>query len=300
MKRTFFAAAALAVALLVSGCASVQKASEADSEHAKVFSPIADKAVLYIYRDESFGSAIKMPVSVDGVIVGETGPKSFLELAVAPGHHTIMSHTETNPTLDIDAEAGKAYYVWQEVKMGMWAARSLLHRMSDSEGKVGVDKCELLKTMAPAMKMNAAAAAPAVEAPARDAEPAPVAATAPATASATVAPPAPAEEPATAAATPAPVAEPAVAAAPAPADESTTAPATQPASGGIAALDDRVSKPMFDAAQDLASMHQCERLLHVRSIVGDEAHFYSACPGTSTPIEIACHAAACTEAAPHG
>jgi hypothetical protein len=93
----------------------------------------------------------------------------------------------------------------------------------------------------------------------------------------------------------APVAEPS-AAIDAPAANS----AAQPASGGIAALDDRVSKPMFDAAQDIASMHQCERLLRVRSVEGDEAHFYSACPGTSTPIEIACHGAACTEAAPHG
>jgi len=290
MKRTFFAAAAIAVALLVTGCANVQKASEADSEHAKVFSPIADKAVLYIYRDESFGSAIKMPVSVDGVMVGETGPKSFLELAVTPGHHTIMSHTETNPTLDIDTEAGKAYYVWQEVKMGMWAARSLLHRMSDSEGQAGVRKCELLQTMAPAMRMNAAVATPAREAEA----PAPAAAE-PVAATQTASAPAPVAQPAAAV-----EAAPATAAVPAAESEGDSAPVAQPAPGGIAALDDRIGKPMFDAAQDVASKHQCERLLRVRSVSGDDARFYSACPGTSTPIEIACHGAACSEAAPQG
>jgi uncharacterized protein YceK len=273
MKRSFFAAAALAVALLVSGCANVQKASKADSEQAKTFAPVGDKAVLYIYRDESFGSAIKMPVSVDGVIVGETGPKSFLQLTVAPGHHTIMSHTETNPTVDIDAKAGQSYYVWQEVKMGMWAARSLLHTMPTGEGQAGVRKCELLQTFAPGMRMAAGNAA----------SPSPAAATA---------------------AQPGAEANAAVAAAPVAAGDGDATQATavpaQPASGGIAALDDRVSKPMFVAAQDIASKHQCERLLRVRSVDGDDAHFYSACPGSNTPIEIACHGSTCNEAAPQG
>lgn len=292
MKRSFFAAAAIAVALFVSGCASVQKASEADSQQAKTFTPMANKAVLYIYRDETFGSAIKMPVSVDGVIVGETGPKSFLQLAVTPGHHTIMSHTETNPTLDLDAEAGKAYYVWQEVKMGMWAARSLLHRVSNSEGQAGVGKCELLQTLAPALRMNSAAATPAPAPAMPAAEPE-------TNASPTSAPaPAVAADPAMA---PASAPAPAVASTPVSADDDVAATTiAPPASGGIAALDDRVSKPMFNAAQDLASRHQCDRLLRVRDVNGDDAHFYSACPGTSTPIEIACHGAACSEAAPHG
>jgi hypothetical protein len=297
MKRTFFAAAALAVALLVSGCANVQKASQADSQNAKVFKPITDKAVIYVYRDEVIGAAIKMTVSVDGVMAGQTGPKSFLQLAVTPGHHTIVSKAENDATLDIDAEAGKAYYVWQEVKIGIIAARSKLHLMSEGEGQAGVGKCELLKTLAPMFRMDSAATSSAPVAAATP--PASVETAAPASAptSAPVADPAPAE--ATAAAAPVAAATP-VAAEPAADTAPAAAPATQPASGGIAALDDRVSKPMFDAAQDIASMHQCDRLLRVRSIVGDEAHFYSACPGTSTPIEIACHAAACTEAAPHG
>ncbi|WP_052697588.1 DUF2846 domain-containing protein [Luteibacter yeojuensis] len=265
MKRTFFAAAALAVALLVSGCANVQKASKADSDQAKAFAPVGDKAVLYVYRDESFGSAIKMPVSVDGVIVGETGPKSFLQLTVAPGRHTIVSHTETNPAVTIDAQAGQSYYVWQEVKMGMWAARSLLHTMPAGEGQAGVRKCELLQPFAPGMRT--------------------IATTAPTAPAATGAP---------------------VAAAPAAAGDDDATPAAvapapaQAAPGGIAALDDRVSKPMFVAAQDIASKHQCERLLRVRSVDGDDAHFFSACPGSSTPIEIACHGSTCNEAPPQG
>ena len=70
--------------------------------------------------------------------------------------------------------------------------------------------------------------------------------------------------------------------------------------GGLAVLDARVDKAMFESAQDVASRHQCERMLHVRSINGGDARFYSACPGTSTPIEIACNGSHCEEAAPQG
>lgn len=41
-----------------------------------------------------------------------------------PGDHTITSKAEKDATLQFTAEAGKTYYVWQQVKMGVWAARS--------------------------------------------------------------------------------------------------------------------------------------------------------------------------------
>ena len=68
----------------------------------------------------------------------------------------------------------------------------------------------------------------------------------------------------------------------------------------IAAHDPRVGKPMFVAAQDVSSLHHCERLLRVRSIEGDDAHFYAACPSGGAPIEIHCNGTNCHEAAPQG
>ncbi|UPG85206.1 DUF2846 domain-containing protein [Luteibacter aegosomatis] len=157
MKFTHLAAAAIAVACLVSGCASVNKASTAANAQAKTFAPITDKAVVYVYRDEIMGSAIKMGVDVDGVMAGETGPKSFLRLALAPGKHVITSHAEKNTSLDLDTKAGQSYYVWQEVKMGVWTARSTLHLMSTADGQKGVRSCDLLETSAPSMRVGASA-----------------------------------------------------------------------------------------------------------------------------------------------
>jgi outer membrane lipoprotein SlyB len=153
MKLSTLAAAAIAVACLVSGCASVNKASSAASSQAKTFTPVTDKAVVYIYRNEILGGAIKMPVDIDGMLVGETGPKSFLRLGVTPGKHVISSLSEKNADLNIDLQAGQTYYVWQEVKMGMMSARSQLHLMTAAQGQKGVLECDLLETTAPAMRL---------------------------------------------------------------------------------------------------------------------------------------------------
>ena len=66
---------------------------------------------------------------------------------MAPGPHIVRSHTEKTPELKIDAQANKVYFVWQEVKMGMWQGNSMLHLMSDSEGRAGVMECKLATGM---------------------------------------------------------------------------------------------------------------------------------------------------------
>ncbi|HXP02220.1 MAG TPA: DUF2846 domain-containing protein [Luteibacter sp.] len=151
------AAAAIAAVSLLSGCASVQKADRNASIQAKTFAPLPDKAVVYVYRDELLGGAIKMPVKVDDLVAGQTGPKSFLQLALSPGHHTIASLSEKDVALPIDVEAGKSYYVWQEVKMGVMVARSALHLVSADVGQSGIRKCDLLQTEAPSLRMPPAA-----------------------------------------------------------------------------------------------------------------------------------------------
>jgi Protein of unknown function (DUF2846) len=129
--------------LLLGGCASVQMASDADDLAAKKFVTKPDVGRLYVYRNESMGAAIKMPVSIDGQIVGETASKTYLMFDLKPGAHVIRSHTENTPELSINAAAGKLYFVWQEVKMGMWQAGSALHLVDQLQGRDGVFECKL-------------------------------------------------------------------------------------------------------------------------------------------------------------
>jgi hypothetical protein len=283
MKIRHIAVAAIVIACLVSGCASVNKAGRDASTQAKTFSPITDKAVVYIYRDEILGSAIKLPVTVDGVVVGETGPKSFLELALPPGQHTITTMGEKGSSLSLDAQAGQTYYFWQEVKMGMWAARSMLHKVDTEKGQNGVRECELLQTAAPAFRMPDGGVVKPVAPPTSDraAEASPTQSAASASAQETTgaAPASLSTATATAAA---------------------STEGTLPATGGPASLDPRVSVPMFNAAQNLAAAHQCDRMIRVHSIDGNNARLFSTCPSGGASLEIVCNGADCHEGAPQG
>jgi hypothetical protein len=41
----------------------------------------------------------------------------------------------------VNTSLGRNYYIWQEVKMGMWQPRSQLHEVGESEGQKAVLEC---------------------------------------------------------------------------------------------------------------------------------------------------------------
>jgi hypothetical protein len=118
-------------------------AKEADHE-AKLFATKPGLANIYIYRTDSIGSAVAIPVLLDGVIVGKTAKKTFLVKQVHPGRHTLISRTEVDVKLDVAVVAGQNYFVWQEIKLGALKAGSQLHLVDEAVGKKGVKKCGLI------------------------------------------------------------------------------------------------------------------------------------------------------------
>jgi Protein of unknown function (DUF2846) len=145
MFKKLFLVAMLAVSALATGCASVQMASVDQDAKMKTFAPQTGVANIYVYRNEGvMGAAMKLGVTVDGKDVGETAGKTYFMISAAPGKHTIASKGESGSTVDINAEAGKNYFIWQEVKMGLLSAGSKLHIMDDAAGKAGVQECKLI------------------------------------------------------------------------------------------------------------------------------------------------------------
>jgi hypothetical protein len=134
--------AVLAGAALLTGCASVPMTSAADDAAAKSYVAPATKAGLYVYRNESFGGAVKLTLAVNGKLAGQTGPKTYYFWELDPGPVELSSVSENTSTLKLDAQAGKTYYVWQEVKMGMWTAQSKLQEVSADVGRKGVAECK--------------------------------------------------------------------------------------------------------------------------------------------------------------
>ena len=145
IKRILTAGAIVIAAILATGCASVQMASEEKDAAAKTFVAKKDKANIYVYRNETMGAAVKMPVALNGKLVGDTASKTYMKLEVPPGEHTLVSKTENDSILRVNAVAGKNYFVWQEVKMGMFAARSALQLVDESTGMTGVKECKLIQ-----------------------------------------------------------------------------------------------------------------------------------------------------------
>ncbi|MGE8152216.1 DUF2846 domain-containing protein [Pseudomonas vancouverensis] len=145
MFKQLTLAALLTFTALTAGCASVKMADDSLDAQAKTFHTAPDQAHIYVYRNESMGAGVKMPVALNGKPVGETVAKSYLMLAVPAGQQTLVSSAENDSELKLNTEAGKNYFVWQEVKMGFIKARNSLQVVDEQTGRDGVTESKLIQ-----------------------------------------------------------------------------------------------------------------------------------------------------------
>ena len=132
-----------ATLMLATGCASVPMADTSADTTAKTFKVAPNKSGIYIYRNESMGAAVSMDLFINGKPLGQTAAKTYAYVEVDPGKHKILSKAENEELLELDTLAGKLYYVWQEVKMGMWQAGSALQLMDQLKGRDEIMECKL-------------------------------------------------------------------------------------------------------------------------------------------------------------
>jgi Protein of unknown function (DUF2846) len=136
---------AAAVLFLAAACASVDLAPPDQDAKAKAMEPPPGKALVYVYRSEALGSAVKMNVMVNGKLLGQTAAHTYFLVATPPGKVTVTSLAEDTSELELQVSAGQKYFVWEEVKMGAWSARSALSQKGAPEGMNGVQQCKLIK-----------------------------------------------------------------------------------------------------------------------------------------------------------
>lgn len=137
-----------ALAVLMTGCASVNMASKEESTKAKAFSaPSQGNAGLYIYRNSFVGKALKKDIWVDGNCVGESAPNVFFYKEVTGGQaHKITTESEFSPNaLEVAVEAGKNYFIRQFIKIGVFVGGAGLELIPETQGKADVSKLELAK-----------------------------------------------------------------------------------------------------------------------------------------------------------
>ena len=87
-----------------------------------------------------------MEVTINGKLIGHTAAKTYFHLTVDPGEYKIESHSENVSILSVPVQSRKNYFVWQEVKMGVWKARSSLQQVNEATGRAGVNESKLIAT----------------------------------------------------------------------------------------------------------------------------------------------------------
>ncbi len=140
ISRRVVAVCAVSMSAFLFGCASVNKATPQADAEAKSFKPNPNVSQVYLYRNETLGAALSMPVTVNGKLAGNTGANSYFKFDLPAGKHAFTSQGDGSK-LDLATENGKIYYVWQEVKMGMMSGGSKLQIVPEEVGKKGVLEC---------------------------------------------------------------------------------------------------------------------------------------------------------------
>ncbi len=145
MFKKIITSVAIIASLHLSGCASVPMASVDTDKAKKTFSaPAEGKSGLYVYRNSSFGTALKKTVSLDGSVIGESAANTYFYKEVAPGTHVISTESEfSDNQISIDFKQGVNYFVHQYIKVGVFVGGAGVEAVSEEEGKKGVLECKL-------------------------------------------------------------------------------------------------------------------------------------------------------------
>ena len=145
-KRT--AVAALLAGVALAGCKNVDFRSISDDERAKSFVVAPGKSAIYVVRPDSIRN-LPLAVVLDDNVTARTGPCSYLLWEVDPGAHQILAYGENISQLALRTEAGKTYFVRQDVAGGLWSPRTLLTAVDDASGRKAVGDCRLLDSGRP-------------------------------------------------------------------------------------------------------------------------------------------------------
>ena len=104
-------------ATVLGACTNVQMAPREESEAARQMPVPPDKAFVFLYRPEMWAATNGFAVLVNGQPIGVTAAKSYFLIETPPGEVTLVSKAANTVDLKLTVEAGKRYYVLQDVDL---------------------------------------------------------------------------------------------------------------------------------------------------------------------------------------
>jgi hypothetical protein len=145
MNRILSLASCCAAAFFLVGCAGTKQFVPMPDQSKAVENP--SKGRIYVMRPQSLGYAISMSVADGGNPIGSTGSKGYLCWEREPGDVIVSSTTENTSRVSLPVRPGSIHYVLQNVRMGVWVARTDLEVVDETRGKAALKKCKPAKVV---------------------------------------------------------------------------------------------------------------------------------------------------------
>src|SRR5262245_58975388 len=111
---------AVAICLLLAGCASGAKYTEVVST---IPSLAPSQGRIYLYRPSALGTAVQPDINLNGQKVGTAKPHGFYFVDRDPGNYEVTAATETEKKLTFVLEQGQERYVRLKIQMGVLVGR---------------------------------------------------------------------------------------------------------------------------------------------------------------------------------
>lgn len=123
-------------------CESLDVHYKTDTDKTEHPTPDAppDKALIYVVRPTMSGNKIQTKLAVDGQFKGVNRGNNYFFFTLVPGEHYFCSQAENRSVLSMKVEAGKTYYLQQQIKMGVMKARNKVVVLSAEEGQKALAK----------------------------------------------------------------------------------------------------------------------------------------------------------------
>jgi hypothetical protein len=122
---------------------TVKQARKQKDSITKNLAPLPGKALVYIVRPTIVGFAVPMRLDCDSFQVGWISAKTYLYTMLDPGEHVFIALSENESRLKVNFEAGKIYYMEQEVRMGILYARTKLKLLNEEAGRKELGRCSI-------------------------------------------------------------------------------------------------------------------------------------------------------------
>lgn len=125
---------------------NVQKAPIEEDRLAKNFTPVTDKGVVYIFRDQFIGVLKALPINVSDQQVGWIKGKNFIRLELPAGEYTLGGNKTCKQPTVFQIANGEILYFEQEIVAGMLSGSYIYNKIDDSnQAQSKIKLCSLVK-----------------------------------------------------------------------------------------------------------------------------------------------------------